>query len=169
MAQEPTPGSYEDHRQIIDDPNLRQALLVQVRGTVDGLRAGYRWHVIASILAIMALFLLKPQGWLGEQRMLLIGLVLAVDLLALAGLRSVAAAPARYVVPLVLADLAVIGVLVGFTLANGSWNLAWLLLLVFPVMQLVYVRDAKAIAPILAEHAQWRKTQDKPPDAPGDA
>lgn len=169
MAQEPSPGSYEKHRHVIDDPSLRQALLTQVRGTVDGLRAGYRWHVIASILAIMALFVLKPQGWLGEQRMLLIGLVLVVDILALAGLRSVAAAPARYLLPLVIADLAVIGVLVGLTLANGSWNLTSLLLLVFPAMQLVYLRDAKTIAPILAEHAQWRKAQAKAPDASGDA
>ena len=156
---EAAPGSYAHHRHIIDDPNLRQAFLVQVRGTVDGLRGAYRWHAIAAVIAMIALFLMKPDGWVAAHRMLLVGLALAIDLVALAGLRTVAAAPARYVVPLIVLDLLSIGVILAQAIRHDAFSIAWLLLLVLPVMLLIYLRDARAIAPVLAEHAAWRRAQ----------
>ena len=47
----PPPGSYANYRHIIDDPQLREAFLVQVKGTVEGLRGAYRWHAIAAVVA----------------------------------------------------------------------------------------------------------------------
>lgn len=160
---DPAPGSYASHRHIIDDPSLRQALLVQVRGTVEGLRAAYRWHAIAAVVSILALFLVKPTGWIGEHRMLLVGLALAIDLVALAGLRTVAAAPARYVLPLAAIDFVAIAVILILAIGRDAFSFAWLLLLILPVMLLIYLRDARKIAPVLAEHAAWRKTQAGPP------
>lgn len=153
------PGSYASHRHIIDDPNLRQAFLVQVRGTVEGLRGAYRWHAIAAVIAIIALFVMKPGGWIADQRMLLVGMALAIDLVALAGLRTAASAPARYVVPLIVLDVLSIGLILLQSIRHGAFSVAWLLLLVLPVMLLIYLRDARAIAPVLAEHAAWRRAQ----------
>lgn len=157
---DPEPGSYADHRHIIDDPNLRQAFLVQIRGTVEGLRGAYRWHVIAAAVAILALFLVRPSGWILTHRMLLVGMALAIDLVALAGLRTVAAAPARYVKTLITTDLVVIAAVMALAIHNDAFSLAWLLLLILPIMLIIYARDARTIAPVLAEHAQWRKAQE---------
>ena len=159
-SETPDPGSYASHRRIIDDPSLRQAFLVQVRGTVEGLRGAYRWHAIAAVIAVLALFLMKPQGWIASHRMLLVGMALAVDLIALAGLRTVAAAPARYVLPLVALDLLSIAVVLIESIRYDAFSVAYLLLLLLPVMLLIYLRDARAIAPVLAEHAAWRRRQE---------
>jgi len=156
-AQDPKPGGYREHRHIIDDPNLREAFLVQVRGTVQGLRSAYRWHAIIALGAIAFLIIARPGGWVQDYRGFLILGALAIDLIALAGLRSAAATPARYVVPLLVADAIVILLLVLAAIRHDAFNLAWLLLLVMPIMLLVYWRDARAIAPVLAEHADWRK------------
>ena len=165
----PPPGSYANHRHIVDDPSRREAFLVQVKGTVEGLRGAYRWHAIAAVVGILALFLVKPSGWIATQRMLLVGLALTIDIVALAGLRTVAAQPARYVIPLAVVDVLVIGVILAQAIANDAFNFAWLLLLILPVMLLIYLRDARAIAPILAEHAVWRRAQATPPDGGDEA
>lgn len=159
-AEDPPPGSYAEHRHLIDDPNLREAFLVQVRGTVEGLRGAYRWHAIAAIVGVLALFLAEPEGWVASHRMLLVGLALAIDIVALAGLRTVAATPARYVVPLLALDLLAIVVILVQSIRHDAFHVAWLLLLILPVMLVLYLRDARAIAPVLAEHAAWRRAQE---------
>ena len=68
-----------------------------------------------------------------------------------------------------LTALATASVTTGF-LGLAGWRLTVVssnflaLLLILPVMLLIYLRDARAIAPILAEHAVWRREQATPPD-----
>ncbi len=157
------PGTYSEYRQILEDPNTREALLVQVRGTVGGLRSGYRWHVIASIAALIVMVVAKPSGWVGEQRSLIFGAILLIDILALAALRTVARAPTRFLLPLIAVDFVVVLGLLGLSALNDDLSFTWALLLVLPIMLVVYARDARAIAPILAEHAAYRRTQPGPP------
>lgn len=160
-ARDQAPGEYASHRHIIENPEQRKAFLLQVKGTVDGLRGAYRMHAILAVVAIALLFLLKPRGFLAEHRMLLVGLALGIDLLALAGLRAVAATPARYILPLTALDVLAALVMTLLSWRHGAFSLAWLLPLGLPVMLLLYWKDARAIQPVLAEHAAWRRAQEE--------
>lgn len=150
------PGRYERYRQQIDDPTTRDALLLQVRGTVQGLRSAYALHLLGAILAIAAILVLSPGGFLATWRAPLIAGLLLVDLTALGGFRSVTTHPRRWILPLVVLDLVIVLGLTGLSAAHGTFSLAWLLLLLFPVMLVVNHRDARDIAALLAEHAAWR-------------
>lgn len=154
----PTPGDYADYKQVLGDPNTRAALLTQVKGTVGGLRGGYRWHVIASIVALVLMIVGQPGGWVGEWRSPIFAAILLIDVLALAALRTVATTPTRFLFPLILIDLLVVGGLLGLSIASDSFRVGWIALLLLPAMLLVYARDAWAIAPILKEHAAFRRT-----------
>lgn len=153
------PGSYARYRQIIDDPTTRDALLLQVRGTVGGLRGAYRWHMILALLGIVAV-LYAPKDALPTSLRWVVSVGAAVlDVLAFLGLRTVARAPARWLLPLLGADLLLAIGIPALAAALGTFHAAWLLLLVLPVMLLVYVRDARILTPLLAEHHAYRRQQ----------
>lgn len=156
-AATPAPGQYARYRQQIQDPSTREALLRQVRGTVQGLGSAYLVHLIAAILGILALVLIAPGGFLQTWRDPLIAGLLLADLVAYGGLRSVSIHPARWVYPLLVLDLVIVGGLVALSAIHGEFSIAWLLLLVFPLMLFVHRKDARDIAALLAEHAAWRK------------
>ena len=58
-------------------------------------------------------------------------------------------------------------VIVGQAIRHDAFNLGWLLLLILPIMLLLYARDARTIAPILAEHAAYRRARER--DTPREA
>lgn len=156
-ADDDAPGRYERYRQQIDDPATREALLLQVRGTVQGLRSAYLVHLVAAVLAIVALVLVAPGGFLATWRDPLIAGLLLTDLIALGGLRSVIVHPARWIWPLLALDLVLVLGLTVLSAVHDDFSIAWLLLLVFPLMLFVHRRDARDIAALLAEHAAWRE------------
>ncbi|MDJ0522264.1 MAG: hypothetical protein QNJ90_09345 [Planctomycetota bacterium] len=158
-AGEPSPGRYERYRRQIEDPSTREALLLQVRGTVQGLRSAYLVHLGAAILAIVALVIIAPGGFLETWRAPLIAGLLLLDLMALGGLRSAPIHPSRWILPVMALDLVLALGLTTLSAVHGEFSIAWLLLLVFPLMLVVHRRDARDIAALLAEHAAWRKTQ----------
>jgi hypothetical protein len=156
-AASPEAGQYDRYRQQIDDPSTREALLRQVRGTVQGLGSAYLVHLVGAILGIVALVLIAPGGFLQTWRDPLIAGLLLTDLVAYGGLRSVAVRPARWLLPLLVLDLVIVLGLTLLSAINGEFSIAWLLLLVFPLMLFVHRKDARDIAALLAEHAAWRK------------
>ncbi len=151
------PGEYSRYRQQIEDPATREALLLQVRGTVQGLRSAYLTHLLGAILGIVAIVLLKPGGFLATWRDPLIAGLLLVDLMALGGVRGARVHPARWILPLLLLDLVIALGLTALSAVHGEFSVAWLLLLLFPLMLFVHRKDARDIAALLAEHAAWRK------------
>jgi len=144
---------------LIDSPTTRDALLLQVRGTVQGLRSAYLLHLLGAMLALAALVVIDPGGFLATWRNALYAGLLLDDLMALGGLCSVTRHPARWILPLLALDLVLVLGLTTLSAIDGSFSLAWLLLLVFPVMLLVHRRDARDIAPLLAEHARWHENE----------
>ena len=83
--------------------------------------------------------------------------LLLVDLMALGGVRSVRVHPARWILPLLLLDLVIALGLTALSAVHGEFSVAWLLLLLFPLMLFVHRKDARDIAALLAEHAAWCK------------
>jgi hypothetical protein len=161
-----TPGSYSRYRQLIDDPTTRDALLLQVRSTVGGLRGAYRLHVLVAVLALVAIAYTHPVGLLGRLRWVLVGAAVLMDVVAFLGLRTVTHAPARWLFPLLTIDVIVAAGMPVLTAVDGRFNLAWMLLLGLPVMLLLYVRDARTITPLLSEHRAYRRAQERrSPDA----
>ncbi len=158
-AASPEPGQYDRYRQQIDDPSTREALLRQVRGTVQGLGSAYVVHLVSAILGIVALVLIAPGGFLKAWRDPLIAGLLLTDLVAYGGLRSVSVRPARWLLPLLVLDLVIVLGLTTLSAIHGEFSIAWLLLLVFPLMLFVHRKDARDIAALLAEHAAWRRSQ----------
>jgi len=153
----PEPGRYERYRQQIDDPATRDALLLQVRGTVQGLRLSYAIHLLGAMLGIAALIVLAPGGFLGTWRDPLIAGLLLVDLMALGGARSATVHPRRWLLPLAVLDLVLVLGLTVLSAVYDEFSIAWLVLLLFPLMLLVHRKDARDIADLLAEHAAWRR------------
>ncbi len=151
------PGSYSAYQRLIDVPETRDALLLQVRGTVQGLRSAYLMHFLGSVLAVVGLMVIRPGGFIADWHALLIAGLLLVDLMALGALRTLTIHPARWIMPLLAVDLVLVLGLTALSAVTGEFSVAWLLLLVFPVMLLVHRKDARDIAPLLAEHALWRK------------
>ncbi len=152
-------GPYAGYRKLIDSPTTRDALLLQVRGTVQGLRSAYLLHLLGAMLSLAALVVVDPGGFLATWRNALYAGLLLADLLALGGLRSVTTHPARWILPLLALDLVLVLGLTALSALEGSFSVAWLLLLVFPVMLWVHRKDARDIAPLLSEHARWRRDE----------
>ena len=151
------PGRYARYRQQIQDPATRDALLLQVRGTVRGLQAASALHLMGAVLALAAILVISPGGFLATWRAPLIAALVLVDLMALGGVRSVRVYPLRWIAPLALLDLVIVLGLTALSLVHGEFSLASLLLLVLPGMLVVHRRDARDIADLLAEHAAWRR------------
>lgn len=159
------PGTYARYRQIIDDPTTRDALLLQVRTTVGGLRAAFRWHMILALLGLVTLLYARAEPTAGPLWWALVCGAVLIDVFAFLGLRTVAHAPARWLLPLLAVDLLLAVGAPVLAAIDGRFHAAWLLLLVLPVMLLVYVRDARSLAPLLAEHHAYRRGRGASSDA----
>lgn len=158
------PGSvpYAGYRTVIDDPALREELLRRVRATVGALRSAYRWHAVLALVAILVLVAGHPGGLTAAWRPVLLAAAVLVDLLALVGAWSAATAPARWLLPLLAVDLLVAVGLPVLAAIRGEFHVLWLAFLLLPAMLVLRVRDARSLAPLLAEHARRRRAEGKP-------